>query len=82
MDTYIRSADFNPWRVFWKHIPELPPELPAGEAVDGEVDEAVEDGAELDNVVEDDCGVTGHVAVPLCLRKGGNCDKERCLKKV
>ena len=57
--------------MFQKYLLELPPELNAGEAVDGEVDEAVEDGAELDNVVKDDCGVTGYVAVPLCLRKGG-----------
>ena len=54
--------------MFQKYLLELPPELNAGEAVDGEVDEAVEDGAELDNVIEDECDFTRHVFVPVCLK--------------
>ena len=40
---------------FRKQVLELPPELCAGEAVDGEVDEAVGDSAELDNMMDNNC---------------------------
>ena len=53
-------------RYFRKnHLLDLPPELPAPKAVDGEVDEAVEDGAELDHVMEDNSCVTGQVVMAM-----------------
>ena len=50
---------------FRKEILELPPELCAGKAVDGEVDEAVEDGAELDDMMKDNCIVTRQIAITM-----------------
>ena len=50
---------------FRKQVLELPPELCAGEAVDGEVDEAVEDGAELDDMMKDNCIITRQIAITM-----------------
>ena len=68
----------NSYLLFWqiktrnkidKDLPELHPELPAGKAVDDEVDEAVEYGAESNDMIEHKSVVTGQILIAMCLKK-------------
>ena len=68
----------NSYLLFWKiktrneidkDLPELHPELPAGKAVDDEVDEAVEYGAESDDMIEHKSVVTGQILIAIYLKK-------------
>ena len=52
-----------------KYLPKILSELAAAQAIDEEVNEAVEDSEESDNMIEHKSAVTGEVAVTTSLIK-------------